>query len=57
LSAAVGHLTALTERYCGLIASFSRALSDGLRYSMNDIEFNETLTNNVNQIFEASIAP
>jgi len=41
----------------GLIASFSRALSDGLRYSMNDIEFNETLTNNVNQIFEASIAP
>ncbi|WP_088007676.1 fructose bisphosphate aldolase [Indiicoccus explosivorum] len=38
----------------GLIASFSRALSEGLNDHQSDEEFNETLRNSVEQIAEAS---
>ncbi|KAF2515537.1 fructose bisphosphate aldolase [Flavobacterium zhairuonense] len=39
----------------GLIASFSRALSDGLTDSLSDEEFNSKLKNSITGIYEASI--
>ena len=39
----------------GIIASFSRALTDGLRARQADEEFNATLSASVQSIFEASI--
>ncbi|MBQ8995054.1 MAG: fructose bisphosphate aldolase [Oscillospiraceae bacterium] len=39
----------------GLIASFSRALAEGLCAQMTDEEFNATLGESVNSIFEASV--
>jgi fructose-bisphosphate aldolase, class I len=39
----------------GIIASFSRALTDGLRASQADEEFNATLSASIQSIFEASI--
>ncbi len=39
----------------GVIASFSRALTDGLRASQDDDEFNATLADSIQSIFEASI--
>jgi fructose-bisphosphate aldolase, class I len=38
----------------GMIASFSRALAEGLKRSMSEAEFNEELTEAVDEIFEAS---
>ncbi len=38
----------------GMIASFSRALMDDLRQSMNDAEFDATLAKAVNEIYRAS---
>jgi fructose-bisphosphate aldolase class I len=38
----------------GMIASFSRALLDGLKQSMSDAEFDATLAKAVNQIYAAS---
>jgi len=38
----------------GMIASFSRALVDDLRLQMSDAEFNATLAQTVDQIFQAS---
>ena len=38
----------------GMIASFSRALAEGLKRWMSDAEFNEELTEAVDEIFEAS---
>jgi len=35
-------------------ASFSRALSEGLRYDLTDDEFNAKIEENVKQIIEAS---
>jgi len=35
-------------------ASFSRALSEGLRFDLTDDEFNVTISNNIKQITEAS---
>jgi fructose-bisphosphate aldolase class I len=35
-------------------ASFSRALSEGLRYDLTDAEFNATISSNIKQITEAS---
>jgi fructose-bisphosphate aldolase class I len=35
-------------------ASFSRALSEGLRYDLTDEEFNATISNNIRMITEAS---
>ncbi|MEC9375649.1 MAG: fructose bisphosphate aldolase [Pseudomonadota bacterium] len=37
-----------------MVASFSRALSEGLSTHQNDTEFNNTLNNSINSIFEAS---
>lgn len=39
----------------GMIASFSRALTENLRTSQSDDEFNETLKQSIEQIYEASI--
>jgi len=39
----------------GLIASFSRALSQGLKADQTDEKFNETLTRSIKSIYEASI--
>ena len=38
----------------GMVASFSRALLEGLRHDMGDEEFNRTLAASIDQIYEAS---
>jgi fructose-bisphosphate aldolase class I len=38
----------------GIVASFSRALLEGLRHDMSDEEFNSTLAATIDQIYEAS---
>ena len=38
----------------GMVASFSRALLEGLRQDMSDEEFNRTLAASIDQIYEAS---
>jgi fructose-bisphosphate aldolase class I len=38
----------------GLIASFSRALLEGLQHDQSDEEFNATLTASIDQVYEAS---
>jgi fructose-bisphosphate aldolase class I len=38
----------------GMVASFSRALLEGLRHDMGDEEFNRTLGASIDQIYEAS---
>jgi len=43
------------SRNHGLIASFSRALLEGLDVSQNDDEFNEMLGNSIKKIYKASI--
>ncbi|HEX2802912.1 MAG TPA: fructose bisphosphate aldolase [Sphingomicrobium sp.] len=40
----------------GMVASFSRALLEGLRHDMSDEEFNRTLGASIDQIYEASTA-
>ncbi len=40
----------------GLIASFSRALSEGLLASQSDQEFNEMLARSIDEIYRASVA-
>jgi len=40
----------------GVIASFSRALTEGLSAQQNDAEFNKTLDQTIQSIYEASIA-
>jgi fructose-bisphosphate aldolase class I len=37
-----------------ITASFSRALSEGLRYDLTDEEFNATISSNIKKITEAS---
>jgi fructose-bisphosphate aldolase class I len=39
----------------GMIASFSRALSEGLKQSMSDGEFDNVLADSINEIYEASV--
>ena len=39
----------------GVIASFSRALLEGLRHDMSDSEFNATLGRSIDRIYEASV--
>ncbi len=39
----------------GMIASFSRALTEGLNVKMTDAEFNEALGQNIEKIYQASI--
>ena len=40
----------------GMIASFSRALTEGLSDSQSDDEFNVTLAETISSIYEASIS-
>jgi fructose-bisphosphate aldolase class I len=40
----------------GMIASFSRALSEGLQHEMSDAEFNQTLGYSISAIYQASTA-
>lgn len=40
----------------GVIASFSRALLEGLRHDMSDTEFNATLGHSIDTIYNASVA-
>lgn len=49
------HAVNLLEKNPGLIASFSRALVEGLNDSQTDKEFNHMLGNSVEAIYEASI--
>jgi fructose-bisphosphate aldolase class I len=44
----------LLSTQTGMIASFSRALSEGLQYEMTDEEFHKTLLESVASIYEAS---
>ena len=47
--------TARLARNDTMIASFSRALTEGLNVSMSDAEFNGALGSNINKIFQASV--
>jgi fructose-bisphosphate aldolase class I len=38
----------------GLIASFSRALAEGLKFSMTDAEFDAALAASIDEIYTAS---
>jgi fructose-bisphosphate aldolase class I len=38
----------------GMIASFSRALTEGLTHGMSDAEFDAALAESIHEIFEAS---
>ena len=38
----------------GMIASFSRALAEGLKHSMSEAEFNKELSHSIDEIYEAS---
>ena len=38
----------------GMIASFSRALAEGLKHSMTDAEFDKELTASIDEIYQAS---
>ena len=51
----VEHANELLARNHGLIASFSRALAEKLRYQQTDEEFNKELKDAVDSIYEASI--
>jgi len=42
------------SRQNGMVASFSRALAEGLKYQQSDDEFNATLDTSIGSIFEAS---
>jgi fructose-bisphosphate aldolase class I len=46
----------LLAKQTGMIASFSRALAEGLSHGQSDDEFNATLASSVDSIFEASKA-
>eukprot|EP00591_Stephanopyxis_turris_P000349 CAMPEP_0195523914 /NCGR_PEP_ID=MMETSP0794_2-20130614/23412_1 /TAXON_ID=515487 /ORGANISM="Stephanopyxis turris, Strain CCMP 815" /LENGTH=300 /DNA_ID=CAMNT_0040654019 /DNA_START=56 /DNA_END=958 /DNA_ORIENTATION=- len=45
---------AILEKQDGMIASFSRALAEGLFDKLTDDEFNSTIENSISTIFEAS---
>jgi fructose-bisphosphate aldolase class I len=45
----------LLARNHGLIASFSRALAEGLSDPQTDEQFNDTLTRSIQSIYQASI--
>jgi fructose-bisphosphate aldolase class I len=49
-----GEANAILARQRGMIASFSRALSEGLSHGQTDEEFNATLKEAVDSIYEAS---
>jgi len=45
----------ILARNPGVIASFSRALAEGLKANMTDKEFSDTLENSIEAIYEASV--
>ncbi|MGB9227267.1 MAG: class I fructose-bisphosphate aldolase, partial [Mycobacterium sp.] len=45
----------ILARNHGLIASFSRALTEGLTAQQTDAEFDEKLGSNIEQIYAASV--
>ena len=47
---------AMLAKNTGLIASFSRALSEGLSAQQSDAEFNTELGNTIQSIYDASVA-
>ncbi len=49
------HANELLEQNDGLIASFSRALTEGLKQQQNDGEFDNTLDRSIQQIYTASV--
>jgi fructose-bisphosphate aldolase, class I len=49
------HASEILARNHGLIASFSRALTEGLTVEQSDAEFNEKLKANVDEIYAASV--
>ena len=51
----VDHANKLLAENHGLIASFSRALAENLRYQQSEEEFNEALKTAVDSIYEASV--
>lgn len=44
------------SKNAGMIASFSRALTEGLSAQQSDAEFNETIASTIDSIYEASVA-
>jgi len=44
----------LLKKNCGLIASFSRALTEGLHINQSESQFNEVLDSSIESIFQAS---
>lgn len=56
LSGGYSRAEACAELACnrGMIASFSRALLEGLRYQMDDAQFNSALANAIDEIYAAS---
>ena len=47
---------AMLARNTGLIASFSRALSEGLSAQQSDAQFNAELEKTIGSIYDASVA-
>ena len=45
----------LLDRNDNMIASFSRALTEGLSKQMSDAEFNAALGSNIDKIYQASV--
>ena len=45
----------ILARNPGVIASFSRALAEGLTYQMSDAEFNKRIGESIDAIYEASV--
>lgn len=50
------HANDLLAQNKGLIASFSRALAEGLNVSQSDKEFNETIEKSIEDIYKASLS-
>ena len=48
------HANQLLARQRGMVASFSRALTEGLTYQMSEEDFNNMLDESIGSIFEAS---
>lgn len=50
------HANELLEKNNGMIASFSRALAEGLSYQQSEEDFNSTLKKSIDNIYKASIS-
>jgi hypothetical protein len=49
------HANELLTQNDGVIASFSRALTEGLKFQQSASEFNETLDKSIQEIYMASV--